>query len=82
IGNDFDAVISSVTSFGVYVELDNTIEGLVRAAALSPRPLTLVEGVCLKDAAGGKSWRLGDVIKVKLAAVDVSHGNLDFEPAL
>ncbi|MEG1381749.1 MAG: ribonuclease R [Ruthenibacterium sp.] len=82
IGSDFTAVISSVTSFGVYVELDNTIEGLVRAAALSPRPLTLVEGVCLKDAAGGKSWRLGDVIKVKLAAVDVSHGNLDFEPAI
>ncbi len=81
IGETFDAVISSVTSFGIYVELPSTIEGLVRTAALSDRPLTLTEGVCLKDVAAGKAWRLGDIIKVKLTAVDVSHGNLDFDPA-
>ncbi len=80
IGDEFDAVISSVTSFGVYVELPNTVEGLIRSSSLSDKPLTLTEGVCLKDALTGKSWRLGGALKVKLTAVDVSKGNLDFEP--
>ncbi|MEG2037959.1 MAG: RNB domain-containing ribonuclease, partial [Ruthenibacterium sp.] len=82
IGDEFDSVISSVTSFGVYVELPNTVEGLVRAASLSDRPLLLTEGVCLADAASGRTWRLGDTLRVRLTAVDVSHGNLDFEPVI
>ena len=80
IGQTFDGVISSVTSFGVYVELPNTVEGLVRAAALSQRPMMLTDGVSLADPASGKTWRLGDSIRVKLEAVDVSQGNLDFGP--
>lgn len=81
LGETFDGVISGVTNFGIYVELPNTCEGLVRAGALSAAPLTLTEGMALRDAASGKSWGLGDAIRVKLAAADVASGNVDFLPA-
>lgn len=81
IGESFDAVIASVTSFGIYVELPNTVEGLVRVAALSARPLLLTNSGSLADTSTGKTWRIGDTIRVTVTAVDVSQGNVDFEPA-
>ena len=77
-------MISSVTQFGLYngAALPNTVEGLVRAQALSgKRPLTLTAG---RGAAGlsGREWRLGGVmLRVRVAGVDVSQGNVDFVPA-
>lgn len=81
IGKELDGVISSVTSFGIYVELPNTVEGLVRADALSDRPLLLTQGVSLADTAAGRKWSLGDTLRVRVTAVDVAQGNVDFEPA-
>ncbi|WP_367924883.1 ribonuclease R [uncultured Ruthenibacterium sp.] len=81
IGEEFDAVVSSVTNFGLYVELPNTVEGLVRADALSTRELQLIDGVALVEPAGGRRWAVGDVMRVTLAGVDVTAGNVDFEPA-
>lgn len=80
-GEEFDGVISSITQFGLYVELPNTVEGLVRAQALSENALTLTEGVALRDILSGREWRLGGVMRVRVAGVDVSQGNVDFVPA-
>ena len=77
----FEGVISSVTQFGAYVELPNTVEGLVRAAALSDHPLTLTEGCALSDSLTGRSWCIGDTLRVRVAAADVSAGRVDFIPA-
>ncbi len=79
--NVWEGVISSVTSFGAYVELPNTVEGLVRAAALSEHPLTLTEDCALYDAQTGRSWRIGDSLRVRAAAVNVACGQVDFVPA-
>ena len=81
IGKKFDAVVASVTSFGLYVELPNTVEGLVRADALSTRELQLIDGVALVEPLGGRRWAVGDRMRVTLAGVDVAAGNVDFEPA-
>ncbi len=81
IGEEFDAVVSSVTSFGLYVELPNTVEGLVRADALSTRELQLIDGVALAEPSGGRRWAVGDSMRVTLAGVDIAAGNVDFEPA-
>ncbi|MEQ2520899.1 ribonuclease R [Ruthenibacterium sp. CLA-JM-H11] len=81
IGEEFDAVVASVTSFGLYVELPNTVEGLVRADALSTRELQLIDGVALVEPLGGRRWAVGDRMRVTLAGVDVAAGNVDFEPA-
>lgn len=80
IGKTLTGVISSITAFGVYVQLPNTVEGLVRVAALCQHPLTLTEGISLADPTTGRSWRLGDTMEVMVSAVDVSQGNIDFEP--
>ena len=81
-GGVWEGVISSVTPFGAYVELPNTVEGLVRAAALSEHPLTLTEGASLHDVQTGQSWRIGDTLRVRVAAVDVSCGQIDFVPVV
>ena len=81
LGEEFDAVVSSVTSFGLYVELSNTVEGLVRADALSTRELQLIDGVALVDPADGRRWSVGSALRVTLAGVDVAAGTVDFEPA-
>lgn len=78
IGDTFEGIISSVMSFGVYVQLDNSVEGMIHVSQLSDRPLDLVEGIALAEPATGESWRLGDTVQVRVAAVDVAHGNVDF----
>lgn len=80
IGKDFEGVISSVAPHGIYVALDNTIEGLIRMEDLSPHTLELSEGLSVRDGQSGQSWRIGDKIAVTLAAVDVAQGNIDFVP--
>lgn len=77
IGQSFTGVISGVTNFGVYVQLPNTVEGLLRAEKLSAHALTLTD-MCLHDALSGKSWRLGDEIKVTLEDTNVPLGHIDF----
>lgn len=78
IGDEFEGVVSSVTRFGIYVELASSVEGLIHITNMSEGKMDLVEGVSLTDSRSGKSYRLGDAIKVKVAGVDISQGNVDF----
>ena len=80
IGEHFTGVISSVAPHGVYVALDNMVEGLIRTSDLSEHELRLTEGLAVKDELTGRSWRIGDMIRVELAGVDVAQGNIDFVP--
>ncbi|MDL2293417.1 ribonuclease R [Ruminococcaceae bacterium OttesenSCG-928-D13] len=80
VGDSFDAVIVSVTSFGLYVGLSNTVEGLVHITKLSEHRLELQNGVCLLDPVTGMRYKVGDPMRVKLVGVDISQGNLDFVP--
>lgn len=79
LGEEFTAVIASIVPHGIYVELPNTIEGLVHIAKLGRGEPVIVEGVSLSDPLTGKIWRLGSDIRVKLVGVDVAHGNIDFD---
>lgn len=79
IGDEFEGTVSSVMQFGIYVQLPNTVEGLVHISRLSGEHLELVEGVLLHNPLTGKSYRIGDEIKVKLVGVDVSRGHIDFD---
>ena len=78
VGERFEGVISGVTQYGLYVQLENTVEGLLRSDALSEHPLTLTDGICLSDPLSGQVWRLGDPISVLLAACDIPSGHIDF----
>ena len=80
VGQKFDAVISSVTNFGFFVELENGVEGLVRAASLRDDFYNYVESeFALIGSHKGKSFHIGDGVRVKLIEANVELRQLTFE---
>ena len=72
VGKIFDAVVSSVTNFGFFVELENGVEGLVRAASLRDDFYNYVESeFALVGSHKGKSFRIGDGVRVKLTEANI-----------
>jgi len=80
IGQNFDGVIESVTSFGFFVELDNGVDGLVRAADLKDDYYAFVEReFALIGTRTGKSYHIGDNVRVKLISANKKLRQLTFE---
>ncbi len=80
VGQVFDATISSVTNFGIFVALDNTVEGLVKIDDLPDDAyLFLEKQLKLKGAA--HVYSIGDSVKVELTNVNLHNRNLDFRLA-
>ena len=80
INEEFEGVISSVTSFGIFVELPNTIEGLVHITALDDDYYVYDEKhICLIGERTKKVYRLGDSVKVKCSKVDIPNREIFFE---
>ena len=77
IGEEFEANISSVTSFGIFVELENTVEGLVPLEELPDKYYTYDEENFML-VGQTNSYRLGDKIKVKCSAVSISEHKINF----
>lgn len=80
VGEEFTARISSVQSFGFFVELENTVEGLVHISSIADdyyefnqRNYTLVGNHT------GRKFSIGDEVRVQLVKVDVDDGKIDFE---
>ncbi len=79
IGENFDGVISSVTNFGFFVILPNTVEGLVRAESICDDYYELDEkNYTLLGKRTKKAFSLGDDIKVKLASANKITGKIEF----
>lgn len=82
VGETFHGVISSVTRFGIFVELPNTIEGLVRLDDLDDDYYEYQEdSLCLLGEHTHKKYSIGDPITVKLARSDLVSREIDFVPA-
>lgn len=79
IGEVFSGTVSSVTSFGVYVELANTAEGLVHVSLIDMVNPILQEGFRLYCPVTGRKYTIGDSVKVKVIGCDIMKGNIDFE---
>lgn len=79
IGEIYEGVISGVTSFGMFVELDNTVEGLVRVSSMEDDYYQYDEkhyqfiGERTK-----KIYKLGDKVTIKVVKVDIGQGQIDF----
>ena len=79
VGEEYEAVISGVTNFGLFVELSNTAEGLVHVRTLADDYYKFeAERHLLRGERTGKTYRLGESVKVKLVSVSVSKRELDF----
>ncbi|MEL7604046.1 MAG: VacB/RNase II family 3'-5' exoribonuclease, partial [Bacillota bacterium] len=80
IGDSFAGVISGVVSFGFFVELGNTVEGLVRASSLDDDYYAFDEkGYRMVGRSHGQVYRLGDTVQIRVAAVHMDSRNIDFE---
>ena len=77
---EFDGVISGVTAWGIYVELPNTVEGLVRTASLQGDYFEYNESACaMVGVHTGKSYAIGQKVKVQVTGADKMTRTIDFE---
>lgn len=80
IGEEFDGIISSVTNFGIFVELPNTIEGLVHVSYLTDDYYHYDERqYAMIGERTGNVFRIGDEITVRVISVDKEERSIDFE---
>ena len=80
IGEEFDGMISSVTNFGMFVELPNTIEGLVHVSFMTDDYYRFDEQhFAMIGERTGNVYRIGDEITVKVVDVNKDERNIDFE---
>ncbi|WP_218095412.1 ribonuclease R [Paenibacillus solanacearum] len=80
VGEEFDGIISSVTSFGIFVELGNTVEGLIRLSDLTDDYYHFHEAQhALIGERTSRIYRLGDEVKVRVARVNMDERTIDFE---
>ncbi len=79
IGSNFKGIISSLTNFGMFVELENTIEGLIRFADItSDHFIYDEERMLVYSKKSNKVYKLGEEVKVKLVRADKITGEIDF----
>ena len=78
IGETFEGIISGVQNYGIYVELDNTVEGLVKIENLpQDNYLYMEKSLCLKG--NSHLFKLGDKVKIKVLGANVFDRKVDFE---
>lgn len=79
IGEEFDGIISGVTGYGLYVQLANTVEGLVRIASIEDDYYHYNEKhYCLIGERQRRIFRLGDPVRIRVVNVDLVMRNIDF----
>lgn len=80
VGETFDAVVSSVTSFGMFIQLPNTVEGLVHISNLTDDFYSFDEKtLTLTGRTTHKQYKIGMPIKVTMINANVEQHQLDFE---
>ena len=80
IGEEYDAVISGITSFGIYAELPNTVEGLIHVSRMyDDRYYYKEETYEMYGIDTGRVFRLGDTIRIRVVDADKATKTVDFE---
>ena len=78
LGETYTGTVSGITQRGVFVALDNSVEGFIPAAELCKGEPVVTEGVRIYDPLTGRHWMLGDPMQVRAAAANVQLGRIDF----
>lgn len=79
IGEEYEGIISGVTNFGLFVELDNLIEGLVHISTLDGFYTYVPEMLSLISANKKNKYRIGDRVKIVVTNANKNQGIIDFE---
>lgn len=78
-GDIFEGVVSTLTRFGMFIELPNTVEGLVHISSFKEAMEFIEEKMMYLGIASRKEYTIGMVVKVKLLGVNPLKGQVDFE---
>lgn len=81
VGEEFDAIVSGVTEFGLFVQLTDTMtEGLVPIRTIEPHDYMQFDedNYCLVAARSGKTYTLSDVVRVRVTKADIERKLIDF----
>ncbi|GEN48075.1 ribonuclease R [Ligilactobacillus pobuzihii] len=79
VGEEFDAVVSSVTKFGMFISLPNTVEGLIHISQIRDDYYEYLEKqMALVGRRTKQTYRIGQPVKVKLINVNVEQKEIDF----
>ena len=80
VGQEFDGIVSSVTGFGMFVELENTVEGLIRLANMADDYYIYDEMTyTIIGERTKKTYKIGDPVRIKVDRVNVDFREIDFE---
>lgn len=80
VGETYNGTISGVTNFGVFVELENTIEGMIHVSLLNDDYYRYEEKYyCLIGERTKRVIRMGDKVKIKVSGVNLNDRKIDFE---
>ena len=80
IGEEYDGMVSSVTNFGIFVELENTVEGLIRYENLGDEYFIYNEET--RQVIGEhtkKTYKIGDKVKIRVVEANKLLRRIDFE---
>ncbi|MDR1559069.1 MAG: ribonuclease R [Clostridiales bacterium] len=78
LGQEFEGIISGVTNWGIFVELPNTVEGLIRLHDLTEPFEYNAERMSLLGLRTGRLYTLGGVVKVAVARIDMEQRQIMF----
>lgn len=78
VGDVFEGVVSTLTKFGIFVELPNTVEGLVHVSSFPEAMEFNEEKMVFLGISSRKEYNIGMVVKVRLVAADPLKGRIDF----
>ncbi len=82
LGEEYTGIINGVTHFGVFVELDNTVEGMIPVTELSDDYYIYNEKASkLVGERTGNTYRLGDSIRIQVIRASKEEGKVTFAPA-
>lgn len=80
VGQEFEALITSITNFGMFVQVEEVVEGLVHISSIKDDYYEYNErGMILLGKRTGRQFRIGQKVRVKLINVDVDKYDIDFE---
>lgn len=80
IGQEYEGIISSLTNFGMFVQLENTIEGLVAFSQMIDDYYQFdEENLKIVGERTKKTYNLGDKVKIEVVGADIARRNIDFQ---
>ena len=78
LGEEYDAVVSSIVKFGLFVELPNTVEGLIHITNLPEFYHFNERDLTLRGEKSGITFRVGQQIRIRVERADKMTGEIDF----